>query len=347
MGFVSAIVITMVITCPMMGTLDVATDCLSIATKAYSKVNRYIGERNYEAVFEYSDDILGNAFYQFGGKLIYRSVASTYLYGEKVYLMPEIENADATAAVAIPFYYQIVSQRYDAKTQVAYINGMCEGLEQTEVCDGILADCTRKFSEKWSAGRRFYGISRPETNDLIDPFLDEVFHACIYTTKDDVKQNLTTVLQIMAVVIESDVLYVDTDHYEQVMEVLEDSNLIAELDKLLESNPSMQNIKTSSILMRVLASHIDSLEYEQEMYDSMMTDLADAINAVNNKGYGSHEEKAQALALHVVNVLKNYGVTISQGIAEQVAPELLALHADQEADVSAAQVREMIERYAQ
>ena len=84
-----------------------------------------------------------------------------------------------------------------------------------------------------------------------------------------------------------------------------------------------------------------------EIYDSMMTDLADAINAVNNKGYGSHEEKAQALALHVVNVLKNYGVTISQGIAEQVAPELLALHADQEADVSAAQVREMIERYAQ
>ena len=40
-GFVSAIVITMVITCPIMGTLDVATDCLSIATRAYSKVNRY------------------------------------------------------------------------------------------------------------------------------------------------------------------------------------------------------------------------------------------------------------------------------------------------------------------
>ena len=346
-GVVTAILITMVITCPIMGTLDVATDCLDIATQAYSKVNKYVGQRNYDAVYEYSNDALGNAFYQFGGKLMYRSVASSYLDGDKIYLMPELENASEIASSAIPLYYNISQQKYDAKTQVTYINDICAGLEKTRACDAILADGTRVLADKWINGRSFFGVARPETNELVDPFLNEIFEACAQSTTMNVKQNVSSVLQILAVVIESDVLNVDTNDYDQVIQTLEESDLLAKLDDILQSNPSMRHISTSTLVMRAISTHVLTLDFDPGEYEMLTDDIADAINSVNLKGYGSDEERAEALALHAIDILKDYNVDVSEDTARMAAKELLTLYPEIGQNVSAEQVRNLLEAYAQ
>ncbi|MBQ7380318.1 MAG: hypothetical protein IJW70_11655 [Clostridia bacterium] len=346
-GGICAIVVAMVITSPIMGSFDVANRIVESVEKVNSKaVIRAIGEKNTQSIKTYSHDVSGNVLYQFGGKLMYQSAASTYMYGGKVSLLHEIETAEKTVEDGMALYKAMTDPHSNAKTRVALLDALCADVEQYRMCHGVAAEVMSKGASAWRNGEKFFGISKPSVNKLAAPAIDDVLDACAKTDIESVKPNIITMIKIAAVMIDCDFIFLDTDDYEEVMEILADGVFVDKVNALLKENPNMSDISVSSLAMTVVADHLLISEYDAEKYSVLVSGLADAVNTVHVKGYGSDDERAQALATHAVKQLEEYGMPISLDVAKMTAKQLLSELPLDQGSITEDHVREIFDRYA-
>ena len=346
-GGVTAIVIAMVITSPIMGSFDVANRAVESIENMYSwAVVDAIGEKNTNSIKTYSHDVVGNIFYQFGGKLMYQSAASAYMYGNKVSLMHEIETVEKTVDDGMALYREMTDANSDSKTRMALLDELCADVEQYRMCPGLAAEVIANGAGAWCHGEKFFGISKPTVNKLAQPAVDDVFGILERTNVTNVKPNVITLIKIVSVMIEYDVIYLDTDDYERIMEILSDGEFEDRVNAILKENPFMEEISVSSLAMTAVADHLLVSAYDEEKYGVLVSNLADAINSVHVKGYGSDDEKAQALAAHAVKQLEEYGVTIDQTVAKLTAKLLLRELPLDEGNITSDDVRDLFDRYA-
>jgi hypothetical protein len=90
----------------------------------------------------------------------------------------------------------------------------------------------------------------------------------------------------------------------------------------------MSSIKDyiSEIAMRALANEVldgnigDVLGGDYEMLTSK---IAEAIDIINNKGYGTQEERIDAMMLYAQEYLGDYGINVPTSIAKPIAEVIL------------------------
>ncbi len=346
-GSITAIVIAMVITSPIMGSFDVANRAVESIENMYSKaVVNAIGEKNTKSIKTYSHDVVGNILYQFGGKLMYQSAASAYMYGNKVSLMHEIETVEKTVDDGMALYREMMDARSDPKTRIALLNQLCADVEQYRMCPGLAAEVIANGAGAWSRGEKFFGISKPTVNKLAQPAVDDALVSLAKTDIKSVKPNVITLIKIVSVMIDYDFIYLDTGDYDKVMEILSDGEFEDSLNALLQENPYLDEISVSSLAMTAVADRLLVDAYDAEKYGVLVNELADAVNSVHVKGYGSDDERAQALATHAAKHLEKYGVTINQTVAKMTAKELMNELPLGEGAITPEQVCEIFERYA-
>lgn len=319
-GVVISVIVTMVITSPIMGTLDVANKALGSVGKVKLKAVESISQYD---VSEYSNDFFGNVFYQLGGKLMYYSSASAEIYGERVHLLSE---ADAVADIAEDLevvYPALMNPKKATVEQVNRIYKLCDNIERLELCSGVLGEFVSNFAKAWQNGDKYFGIAKPTTNDLIDPAFDEILVVCRNTDHNSATANVATLLKIYATVMDSDLLNVNMNNFNSIISYVNKSDIVDRLDAILAENPHMSGISVSSIAMAAVSQYIRGFGYDVVKYDGLMEDIADAINNVNSRGYATDEEKAAVLASYAQKYIKEYGVTIPDNIASSVAEEIL------------------------
>ncbi len=344
-GCISAVVITMMLISPIMGTLDIAYRALGAAEQINSKSVYYIGEKNAAAIKKYSKDIPGNIFYQCGGNLIFRGAASTYMYGEKIYLLREVEIAEDTVEQAMQLYRALYDPKSDNKTRVAYMEHICENVEQLTIGKGVLADAMSTAASAWEKGYLLYGIAKPEVNGVIDPMIDELLSVCADANVESAKPITVTMLKLVTLSIDTNILFLKSEDYEQAFEIVKNSNLLDRIDAILAENPYMQNVNIHSMAMAALADCVTVSDYDPASYDLLTQELANAINAVNQKNSGPLEDRASALAHHAKKHIENYGVDVSPEMVEMVAQVLLR-EIGISSEVSAEDIRNIFDKYA-
>lgn len=320
---ITSVVVTMVITSPVMGTLDVVNRSIGIIEKTSKKTVQSIGEENLKALKKYANDIPGNVFYQFGGRLMFHGTASTDVYGERVHLLAEIDAIDDAAEDFVFVYKVLGAPENVTDAHIDRIYELCDDIDRIELCTGLLADVLSKGSSAWLRGNTYMSIPKPAMNGLIEPAFDEVLEVCSYTDYYSAKPNMITMLKIYAAILESDIIHVDQSNFNRVLEYVNDSGIINRLDAILAENPYMSGISVSSIAMSAVSNHIWNNSYDSEKYEELMYDIADAINHVNDRGYATDEEKASVLASYAKKHIAEYGVTIPDDIASSVAEEIL------------------------
>ena len=344
-GGVSALIITMVLTTPIMGTLDVASQAIQVVHKVDNSTAAAIGEENIESIEKYSTDIPGNIFYQLGGKLMFSSVASTYMYNEKVYLLPEVDTLKKTVDDFMLVYDAFQKPEEVNREQIEGIHQLCDDIEGLEMCNGVLADVLSRGADVWRRGNLYFDIPKPEVNELVDPAFDEILIVCSNTDNTNANLNFTTLLKIYAVILDSGVIRVNITDYDETMAFLTEHDMLDQLTEILDQNPYMSGVNISSIAMTALSHHLMLYNYDAEKVDVLADGIADAINTVNIKGYGEYEEKLKALAEYTVKYTNDYGVTVPEEVAELVAHEFFTSVSDIEGDVTAENVIEIFEKY--
>ena len=327
-GVIISVIVTMVITSPIMGTLDVANKALGMV----DKLNMSNTESSAEDVAEsvtgidvslYANDFCGNVFYQLGGKLMYYSAASAEVYGERVHLVSEV---DALADVFDDLEYvysALVDPKSATEEQVSRIYSLCDNIDRLKLCSGPLGEFVSTFAGAWQEGDRFLGISKPVVNELLEPAFDEILSVCRYTDYHSANANMITLLRLYATAMDSDIFNVDVSDFDSLVSYVNESDIIKRLDAILAENPNMSGISVSSIALAAVSKYIREFDYDISKYDVLMEDIADAINKVNNKGYATEEEKARVLASYAQEYIKEYGVNVPDDMATSVAEEIL------------------------
>ena len=345
-GAISAVIITMVVTAPLMGVLDVAARGIALTKTTDPIFESTIDDEVQKSVDKYSDDVIGNVFYQFGGKIIFNSVASARMDVGRVYLLHELELLDKTAEDFVATYRVFENSGSGDWIDTSSLYELSDDVEQAEMFSGLLAEVLSNLGESWREGSSYLDIEKPATNSIIDPAFNRILNACAVTDAHSVKYNLPTLLKIYAIVLDSGIMQLDTDDYEQVIGFLNDSSIVDDLTEVLEANPYMSDINVSSMAMAAISQHILLNNYDADEYSKLMSELAGSVNTVMNKGYASEQERVDALTSFAIKHIESYGVTVPEEIAKLAAREILKSLSSVNGEVSADDMSELFDSFA-
>lgn len=322
-GGISALLITLIVTCPIMGTLEVSTRVLSIVEKASNKTISMIGKGNVSAVQDFSNDIVGNVFYRCGGRWIYENSVSTTLAGKSVCLLSEIEAIEDMSGDAIFLYGILQKPQNVTEEHLLALERLRSKLPNLELCERLIGDVIRQCSTAWIEGNSFLSIKRPALSPVVEPAVLSILAECSNTTSRNAMQNADTVLEVYGILLESGIFAMNTEDYSQILDLITKAEIIEKLDQVLEKNPNIEDINSSSMIMSVFASYIDSQNFSEADYRGFLKGVASVVNTVNASQDLSDSRKARELSAQIQNSLSELGLFVSEDVTEKLSAELL------------------------
>jgi hypothetical protein len=118
-------------------------------------------------------------------------------------------------------------------------------------------------------------------------------------------------------------LLTDVTNYESMLSRLAGDGVIAELINVANRNERMSVLsdEITRLSIRALATTIGIPEDENERYDLLMSDIADALN----DSYRMREEERLAyVEEHIEDALDEYGVEVDDQVSKDLAASLIA-----------------------
>ncbi len=325
-GAFCAVVVTMALTSPIMGTLDVARKVIYIG----ETVNEKIWEANkideeIDDLKKYSADLPGNLFYRFGGKLMYRASAAASIRGERVYILDEIDLFHDTVKNFNQVYPMLKNPSAVSDKRIDAIDKLCKNVEDMKAGHLLIADFLPVGANAWLEGKRVFKISKPVLNDLIMPTFDEMLKVCAETDVENVKQNTVTLLRVYSIILTSGILDMENGNYSEMIKHLERTDAISLLCAELNANPYMHSVSQNvgKMAVRVLAKELVRKSSDALKYDNFVKNMASAVTSVKSRGYGTTEEMIDVLTNYTLRYTSDLGVSVPQDVAGFTSESLL------------------------
>ena len=354
-GVCSAFLITLVLTTPFMGTLEVVALAVNGLDRINEKTTEIVANTSesiqldqtmIEDIETYSKDVIGNVFYRMGGRVIYRAAVTAKSNGTRVCLLSELEALDV-----ITYKIELVKPALTRVNRVSAeeIQGfydLANEVENLELARPLLGDALRTWADAWLSDQSYVGIMRPAVNEFLNPAIDQLLEACRASDYHSATANLSTLVRVFATILESDISHLTSDNYIRTFETIKQSGLIQKIDMLLAQNPYMSNIKMSSIAMSIMSQYIQtSLNFESDAGQALIGDLSNAINTVNGKGYATEEERKMAMSSYTKEYFETHGVSMTDEMADSVAETILTSMKSDGEVVLPEDVRALFENY--
>ena len=156
--------------------------------------------------------------------------------------------------------------------------------------------------------------------------------------------NATTLLNIYIIILESEALSLPSQNFEEILLFLDRTQLLSKLEAELKSNPNMAHIRISSVGMQILGEVIQSHSFISFYLDIFYENVADALNAVHHRAYGSAEEKAAVLTTYLDKHFKKLEVTVPEFLSDALATELAYLEPS-ETDFTSLDIQTFFNQY--
>ena len=319
-GVVSSVLLTMIVTSPIMGTLELSCNILSIVETSSNKATSSIGKGNIAAVNELYGDVLGNAFYRCGGRWIYTNASSTALYGQTVSLLSEVETINNMSDDALQVFSVLQNPQNVTQKQVQALKNLREELPNLKLGELLITDVIRECSTSWKNGQSFLALKRPAMNVLVEPTVMAVLEQCSYTNTRNAAQNADTILEIYGILLESGILNASSENYSEILSLVSETRLLEKLDEALGKNPEMKNITTSPLLMMTFVYYLDSFGFTESQYTVFLETVASWIN---DSGLTSESQKVTELSNQMSNFFSENGMYVPGNIMKEIASTLL------------------------
>ena len=353
-GAVAGLLVTIIIMAPITGTLRMVSGAIGIVDSidknffALPEARREVDNLN-----KYANDGISIMLYHIGGEIIYSSAASTMMNGETIYAANEMEavgNIIGDLMALLPAIQNIEG----GADQAAAIDELCRHMQDSKLIDYIMAEFLPQIAGAWMQGSDYMMMPKPMLNEMVAPAFDAILQICASSNVYNVKDNAVSLLRIYSIILSSGILQAGTD-INAIIACVEQSGLIAKINAEIDKNPNMSIIKTytAEIAVRAIADNIygnfgdlgnlgDIMASPE--YADLTQRLADAIETINNKGYGTDEEKINAMTDYAKEYLSDYGVEIPEGVAEPIA-EIMLSKIGSGQEISAADIESFFKSY--
>ena len=342
-GVVAAFMITMIGISPLMGTLELANNVLSIVGNVSTQAITSIGRGNVRLVKEFSDDFAGNVFYRLGGRWIYSNSASTNLNDKQVYLLSEIEVIERMSGDMLKISEILQNPQNATQEHIEALNGLRSNLQETDVLEQLIGEIITECAFAWTNDMVFFSLRRPSLNAMVDPMFFEILEVCTKTNTANAKKNADTILEIYGILLESEVFRTDSNDPGQILNLMARHQMIERIHQAIEKNPNMEDIDASAMMLSAFCSYLKSFQLTEQQYTDFVQNIAFAINVVNSSGGNFEAQKMRELTAYINQYFYEIGMEVSQDVAEMFSSELLREFSN--TDVTAAKVKFIFEKY--
>lgn len=250
---------------------------------------------------------------------MYNLLASKRFEGKRVYLKNEL-----TAVITI--VENLAELAVDATEygddQIAALDNMLNALNSSPLLKNTVAGVLSEATTKWMNGETFAEIEKPRIEPSLAPFIDAMLELLSTSTLDTIEQDLGTMKDVFTIMIRSDIFKYSGD-FDQLLTQLNKSGAITAVLDVIGRNERMAGIsdEITNFSIRVLASAVGIPDDDNERYDLLMTDIANALNSTSNK---SGTSRVSAMKPKLETAFDRYGVEVSGDTLDKVCEGLIA-----------------------
>ena len=345
-GAFSAVLLTTVMIAPVMGVFDTYDRAYAtfeiVGEDLLARVK--IDKNEMRNLRKYNDDICGKVFYEMGGKHIYRQLTSSTLYSEKVYLLDELDTIHAATVQVMDTYEAMPNPKTATPEDADKIRALGASIVELKLTKGLLADLVSMSANAWLDGNTVFGVAKPELPSLVSQPFDDMIEICAETNPNSISYNLSTVFNLYALAIDTNLFNVDFTDFESAFKFVNETQIIERINEEISKNRYMKHIRLTSITMAAVAQQLNGDMLSEEEFDKLSGNLAAAINSVNDRGYATPEERVGALSTYAKDYILEAGIDVPDSVVDAVAEELMAEFP--EGDITAEDIKNLFDKYA-
>lgn len=342
-GVVTGILVAAALTSPLTGTVNLLNDTIEAVKLIDEELPEKVGldEDDTDAIEQLAHDVPASICYCLGGKLIYSETAVGKLGGHTVRIVHEID-AVKEVTEGLAGFAPSLSGGGAMDFDRIDVDQVCRGIESSTLMKVLATEFMSVASETWLDGDKYLGISRPNLGENFNPIVDEVLLVTSTVTTDCITNDISTLLNVLEIIIESGVL----NHPENF--TVEDYAELAEaLSSELEKNPRMLGIRESlwGIAVGTAFDELTSSLDDEEM-DSLMSELATYLNRINGSENYTYEQKIENLTSDLSEALEKYQISLPETLSSLTAEMIIAEYDLFDGTVTAEELEEILRQYA-
>lgn len=335
LGALCGILISMLVLMPVVGLLDIGAK-----VGETEKLSPELVGPEISALLDEASDDVALKFMNIYCGWIYDGLASANFKGETVSL-----EDDAVALICVLTEIENFASGDDGfgQKQVDALNTIIDSIDKSPILRDTLASLLSEMATTWLEGGEFMGISKMEGGELLDPIIDKILGVIAESNKDNISADMKTLTGILGLFVKHD-MFANSGDYKALLKTMGGEGVITELISVSNANPRMSFISDdiTKLSVKALASTIGIPEDEDERYDLLMNEIADALNSSKDMAY---EERLVAVEADVAEALLDYGVEVEGQASLDIAGSIIE-DLGQKDKVSATDVSEFFIMYS-
>ena len=316
-GLLQGLVIVAVLFIPISGYLSVAEPAMDVMTRQEILDGNDPAIHTIQVVIAETDDSFTMKAYRLmGGGLLTNSLMSMKVGEIKVSAQDELHSVINLAEGALELASNDVANYGIEEAEIVRLMG--QSFTDSKLLTPIVGDVMYAATEAWMNGETFCGMEKPsagEFGDVVDPTTDvlmEIFNVDAQKA-DSLRCDVLTITEIGAIVVENGVLS-HMGNTSELLTSLDNEAMVTDLVTTLGENPSMKRLipEVTNLGVRALGHFLNIPQDTQQVYDTFLHDVTDAINACDT----SDPQQIKALSEKVGTAFDEAGVFIDDEIMD-------------------------------
>ena len=294
----------------------------------------------------YADDVTLSVFYVCGDKLLFDLSTTTRYAGEYTNLNKEIE---AINSIEIAELQQILSSLNSMDENAARsLSDLLDRIEESVILREMLLAVVKDSTTAWLNDEAYMGMQRPsfDQHAAINVFMDEIFYVLSTSTKDTIRADLDTIINVAMILHDSQDLFASGD-YDAVMRAVVDDGVLNKIKDELGKNKHMRSVlyAVDDIVMSIVADEIkNSIKYTDEECEALFEEFADILTSTAHlKG----SARTTAVSNYVKESLDKYGIEVPDELDDSIASILISGIDSGSGSIDFETVEEFFEKYTE
>ena len=336
LGAVSGVILALAVTSPIVGPMNLSGKLLEVADSGgvYFWESAQLDRKAVMELDKYSEDGVAKILYHMGGKHIYASSASASIRGRNLVLSHEIEAVSESVVGIIDVYPMFTSlERISDEDRLA-IDALCDSVDDSYTVKCVSAEFVSECAEAWLSGKRHMGVEVPDFGDALGPVFDDILRVCQTTNEEYISQDMRSLLNIYIIIVNSGLI--DNAYNISLEDITVGGEFIDAINEEISKNPRLALVKRSlrSTAARIISEQIHLPEYSEEEYNTLMDNLATAINRVRNEEGASFEMQKEKLSSYTKEYINEFGAEIGDSMVDVASEALLEQFGGSSGDIS-------------
>ena len=308
-GIISSLAILIMLFSPISGIMDIAADAAEELASSKSEA-----VDDFRPALETVDAICSNGFTKttnaLGGRAVYTALTTAKLGGNKTTLAKEVDlTVSAVSAVLT------ITSDATKTEQVEAVHSIDSAFNDSAILPTVISEFITGAASAWERGDAFIGVEAPmpDNDERVEAFIKKVYGAFKDGNADTIKEDFSTIADLVILVIENDVIDAAQNSPETI---LENTAFIEAALLEIMYNPRLVTVIESAIDLGIdiLATTAGVPENLDGKFDTLLTNLA-MLNLENKP------ETA------VKSFFGEFGIAITKDSAASLADALIAASA--------------------